>query len=461
MSTAKTNTRKKSLFIMTAITAALHAASASASIDYLGSISLGGAGFSDLSGLTGNLEDGNANNAFNGFGSGIAWAGGNRYLLAPDRGPNATSYNPSVDNTTSWINRYHEVDVNVSSNGVGGWNLSSSLVKTTLLSNATPLAGAATANNPNQTYFTGLSTGYDATNSSNSMRFDPEGIRVAKNGNSVFISDEYGPFINEFDRTTGQRIRSIALPPKFAIANPRATETGATGELVNNTSGRVTNKGMEGLAISPDGTKLFGIMQSPLLQDNALDASLKKKGTLVRIVEVDIATNTTKEYVYELDSKSLGISEITAINDHEMVVIERDGNSGASGVKLLKKIDLTGATDVSAIASLPATSAGLVGVTKVGKSSFLSLAPIFGASTPEKIEGVVFGQTLEDGRTLMLVTNDNDFSSSNPNNIYAFAVGAGDINYQAQQFTAVPVPAAAWLMGSGLVGLAGLARRKK
>jgi hypothetical protein len=37
---------------------------------------------------------------------------------------------------------------------------------------------------------------------------------------------------------------------------------------------------------------------------------------------------------------------------------------------------------------------------------------------------------------------------------YAWAVRAGDV-------AAVPVPAAAWLMGSGLIGLAGIARRKK
>lgn len=39
-------------------------------------------------------------------------------------------------------------------------------------------------------------------------------------------------------------------------------------------------------------------------------------------------------------------------------------------------------------------------------------------------------------------------------NLYAWAVQTGDVN-------AVPVPAAAWLFGSGLLGLIGIARRKK
>jgi hypothetical protein len=40
-------------------------------------------------------------------------------------------------------------------------------------------------------------------------------------------------------------------------------------------------------------------------------------------------------------------------------------------------------------------------------------------------------------------------------------VGSGSIGYGQNGPSAVPVPAAAWLMGSGLVGLAGLARRRK
>ena len=47
-------------------------------------------------------------------------------------------------------------------------------------------------------------------------------------------------------------------------------------------------------------------------------------------------------------------------------------------------------------------------------------------------------------------------SSKTPrlNGDYAWAVQSGDIS-------AVPVPAAVWLFGSGLIGLAGFDRRKK
>ena len=46
------------------------------------------------------------------------------------------------------------------------------------------------------------------------------------------------------------------------------------------------------------------------------------------------------------------------------------------------------------------------------------------------------------------------FYSDKPDHFYAWAVQSGDVS-------AVPVPAAAWLFSSGLIGLIGLARRKK
>ena len=42
---------------------------------------------SDLSGLTGTLENGTAANQLGGIGSGLAWAGGSSFVAVPDRGP--------------------------------------------------------------------------------------------------------------------------------------------------------------------------------------------------------------------------------------------------------------------------------------------------------------------------------------------------------------------------------------
>lgn len=460
----KINNCKK---LATAIFGALSLTSslAHASVSYLGSYGFAG-NSSDLSGLTDTLEDGSAHNKLGGFGSAIAYTGYNNIFVAtPDRGP--------ADGTTSYINRFQQFQINVVQNASSstGWSVNANLVSTTLMSNSTALVGSASATNPDKKYFTGLSSGYDSTASSNSMRFDPEGVRVSSSGNSIYVSDEYGPYIYEFNRSTGQRIRAIELPGKFAIANPSANGnlTPLPNELTLNSSGRQANRGMEGLAISPDGTTLFGLMQNPLIQDgafNGVDANgiPKRAGGDVRLVKVDIATGATQEFVYQLDSgANNGLNEIVAINDHEFLVIERDGKAGsAAAYKKITKIDITGATDVSGIAALPAS--GLpAGVNAVSKSVFIDLLnPGFGlAGTgfPEKIEGLTFGQDLSDGRHLLLITSDNDLNANNPSMIYAFAVDG--INYQAQQIAAVPVPAAAWLFGSALIGLAGARRRAR
>lgn len=368
----------------------------------------------DLSGLVGNLESGAPKNMLGAFGSGIAYSGqGSRYLAVPDRGPNAAAYNALVDDTTSYQARIQEIDVLVS-----GSTITPRLVKTTLLSNE---SGAP---------LTGLSSGFDAGNTSASTRFDPEAIRVSRDGQSVFISDEYGPFVYQFDRNSGRRIRVLPVPAKFKIAAP--TSQSAT-EISGNTSGRVANRGMEGLAITPDGSTLIGLMQNPLLQDGG------RNGLNVRMLVIDINTGSTRELVYQLANRAYGVNEIVAINSNEFLVIERDGVAGAAAVaKRIYKINTSAATDVSSIAALPLT--GLpVGTVAATKSLFIDLLdPAFGlsgASFPEKIEGLAIGPALPDGRLSLVVTNDNDFLAANPNNFYVFALDRTDlVGFAAQQF---------------------------
>src|SRR5437762_1371779 len=275
----------------------------------------------DLSGLTGTLENGLPANLLGGLGSGIAYAGGNTFLAVPDRGPNATPYNSKVDDTVSYINRFQTVTMGPTPNSPGAalpFTLTPTLTATTLLSSPAPLtygsgagvglgSGAPAQNTANKFYFTGRSDNFDPSKNSgnpNNARFDPESIRVSNDGKSVFISDEYGPYVYQFDRATGQRVKSFQLPANLYVSN--LSPQGAV-EISGNTSGRVANKGMEGLAITPDGKTLVGIMQAELIQDPK---------NLLRIVTIDIATGATHEFGYLLSTGS-GVSDIVAINDHQ------------------------------------------------------------------------------------------------------------------------------------------------
>jgi hypothetical protein len=181
-------------------------------------------------------------------------------------------------------------------------------------------------------------------------------------------------------------------------------------------------------------------MQNALIQDGGLDAALKRVGLNNRIVEIDVETGATREFVYVLDSKSMGVNEIVAVNDHEFIVIERDSNAGAAAAfKRLFKIDITGATDVRNVKQLPIS--GLPdGVVPVGKAPFLDLLDpaygLAGATFPEKIEGLAFGPDLPDGRHMLVVTNDNDFVAAQDNNFYVFAIEPWVLpGYKAQQIS--------------------------
>jgi hypothetical protein len=423
----------------------------------------------DLSGLTGTLENGLPANLLGGLGSGIAYAGGNTFLAVPDRGPNATPYNSSVDDTVSYINRFQTLTMSLAPSAPGAalpFTLTPNLTATTLLSSSTPLvygnlvgSGAPPQNAANKFYFTGRSDNFDPGKNSgnpNNARFDPESIRVSNDGKSVFISDEYGPYVYQFDRATGQRIQSFQLPANLYVSN---LSPQGNVEISGNTSGRVANKGMEGLAITPDGKTLVGIMQAELAQDPS---------KLLRIVTVDIATGTAHEYGYLLTTGT-GVSDIVAINDHQFLVDERDGKGLGDGstavVKQLFAIDLNGATDITNLSGAAAKAAA------VGKTPFLDLVTLLNANgiasnqIPAKIEGLAFGQDVLLNGVLehtLFVANDNDFVAdvAGPNRFFVFGFADSDLpGFLQQQF--VPEPSSIAVLGAGLFGFALLRRRSK
>src|SRR5262245_59846119 len=163
------------------------------------------------------LVNGIPGNRLGGMGSGLAYAGGNTFLALLDRGPNAKAYNSAVDDTTSYIARFHTLNLSLApSDGCSPlpFALTPMLVNTTLLSSKTPLvygtgagvglsSGAPALNAVDHThYFTGRSDNFDPSKSSTNpanARLDPEGIRVAHHGGGGFFSYEYGQYVYQVD----------------------------------------------------------------------------------------------------------------------------------------------------------------------------------------------------------------------------------------------------------------------
>ena len=427
---------------------------AQASVDLTAFGSLSGT-YQDLSSRTAApLENKVAGNRLGGLGSGLAYAGGTTFVALPDRGPNAVSYDSALDDTVSYINRFETFNLAFAANpdydasqiGSLPLVLTPTLRNTTLLSSATPLvygtgaglgvgSGAPSLNTRRTYYFTGRSDNFDPSQPSSdprNARLDPESIRVSNDGLSVFISDEYGPHVYQFERASGRRIRAFTLPAELAVK--LSSPVGQT-EISGNKTGRVANKGMEGLAITPDGRTLVGAMQAPLEQDT---------NNVIRLVSIDIRSGTVHEYAYQLTTGS-GVSDIVAINSHEFLVDERDGKGLGDGskakVKQLFRVDLNGATDVTG-------RSGDLSAAAVPKTLFLDIVKVLNANgiesdqIPAKIEGTAFGQDVQVGEHLrhtLFIANDNDFLSSyagvdNPNKFFVFAFDDADLpGYQAQQ----------------------------
>ena len=420
------------LFVITVsalLSAHALAAPARPPIESIGSGSIAG-DHADRSKLPGNLEDGTPADRLGSWGSGIAYTGrDDLYVVLPDRGPNASTDRPSVDNTTSYPARVELLRIVVSPRT---HTVTATLVDTRLL---TLEDGTA---------LSGLSTEYVADQPSDfqgNRRIDPEGVRVSCDRQHYYVSDEYGPGVFEFNARTGRRTRAFSLPPRFAVSHPAAT---GAAEMSGNVSGRQANHGLEGLAISPDGRKLVVILQTPLLQDTAEGNHGRRVGINVRLLTIDIASGQTQQYLYQLaDGRTHGVNEIVAVNSHEFLVLERDAKTGKEAVcKKLFLIDVEGATDISHLDALP-QAATPADVRPVAKRLFLDLLdPRLGLAGPElpaKIEGLAFGPDLADGRQLLLLSTDNDFHPSQPSRLFAFAIDPSALpGYVPQQFVKPP-----------------------
>lgn len=368
-------------------------------IQFIGEAQISGTA-KDLSGHNETLENGEPHDRFGGI-SALEYTGvGNRYIALPDRGPD--------DGATGYQCRYQVVEIVVRPDA------------------ATPvtveLKETHVFHDSKGRPFTGSSAVIECTQDC-AGRLDPEGIRVLADGGKI-ISDEYGPLVIAFD-AQDRETRRYKMPSHLCVANPSESKQ---VENETNSTGRASNRGMEGLAISQDGKKLCGIMQSSLLQDGLRTDDGKVVGHHSRLVEIDVATGDIREFDYPMDDPLYGMSEILACGPNQYLVLERDGEQGtAAKYRRLNWIDLDGATDIAQVDSLP-TDKLPSEIKPVQKRPFLDFNAtefsLCGENMPEKIEGLTFGPKLPDGRQTIVCAVDNDFEGEAPTKFWVFAINS-------------------------------------
>ena len=111
------------------------------------------------------------------------------------------------------------------------------------------------------------------------LSFDAEALHLFADG-SGYVSDEYGTYIARFD--SSKQITSLTQFPETARPH-KPLGTLNFDAIAAPTNGRRNNQGLEGLSVTPDGTRLFALLQSATVQDT--NGSQQQTRTNARLLD--------------------------------------------------------------------------------------------------------------------------------------------------------------------------------
>ncbi len=219
-------------------------------------------------------------------------------------------------------------------------------------------------------------------------RADAEALRIdPRNGDLVWSTE--GDASRGFDPTVRRMGRDGTL--KEVIPTPAEFRFSPTGARPNLT--------FEGLSFSPDGRWLWLAMEAPLIQDGSV--SSVTQGGLTRIARLDRSGGVAVQYAYRLDPIQAaparrgdnGISEVLAVDDRQLLVLERSGVENGQGRFAyhcrLYLVDLRGAEPGKVLT----------------KRLLVNLDHIAGGGA--NFEAMAWGPRIGGQRTLVLFADDN------------------------------------------------------
>jgi hypothetical protein len=311
------------------------------------------------------------------------------------------------------------------------------------------------------------------------LALDNEAISRLSDG-SMFISDEYGPYIYRF--AADGELMSATEPPKallpmrkgsmnFASNNPGPGAS--TPDPKDPESGRQNNQGLEGMALTPDGSFLIAVLQSATRQDGG-DSGATRHNTRAMVYDAADPAHLklVHEYVVPLPvfkdtmGKTLvaAQSEIVALSDTRFLMLARDSNNGyglkgdTSLYRAIDIVDVSTATDIAGgdfDSDKAVAPKGVVdpSVTPATLTSFIDLndskelarfglhngAPNDRNNLSEKWEAMSLASALDPEQPddyFLFVANDNDFLTQDGYQVGAAykAEGGADVDTMFQVF---------------------------
>ncbi|MGX9777049.1 esterase-like activity of phytase family protein [Janthinobacterium aestuarii] len=248
---------------------------------------------------------------------------------------------------------------------------------------------------------------------------DIETIRVDPQDGSLWYGSEGNrkvglhPFVRHAD-SGGRYLATLPTPAMFNVSKEEV--------------GSRNNMTFEALSFASDGKSLWLGMEAALYQDGPL--ATPDNGSIVRITRLDRAGKVLGQYAYPVEPVASrpgpgreadnGVSEILAVNDHLVLVVERAGVANADGVYTnhvrIYEMETEGATDVQALPALAGAS-----YVPARKRLLLDLEKI-GLARVDNIEGISWGPRLENGRRSLVLVSDDNFNPLQVTQILAFEV---------------------------------------
>ena len=228
--------------------------------------------------------------------------------------------------------------------------------------------------------------------------FDLESVRRTKNGD-LWFGEEFGPFIVHTDSTGKVLEAPIPLPGVQSPQNPFLSSPDAWN--------LPASRGFEGMALSFDGKRLYPILEGAL----RTDTSPRRRW----VYEFDLKEGeyTGRTWQYEVDVPFPGavIGDLTAVDKHRFILIERDDFQGAEALqKKLYVIDLRRARPDGYLEK--ALVLDLLFIRDPKGVSLPARSGEFGVGDPFSfpLQSVESVEVL--GGTKLLVANDNNYPGS-------------------------------------------------